>query len=119
MKICLLALTIFMFVSGFQCKPTSQSNSENETSTCANPLWLQPYVDGLRSNSDIKSEVIQYQYHEHTVYYIDSCKGCPDSMPVVYNCTGEAICRFGGIAGFNTCPDFAETVANKKVIFSN
>jgi hypothetical protein len=38
---------------------------------------------------------------------------------VVYACNGDIICQFGGIAGLNTCLDFAERAIKKKVIWKN
>ena len=110
----------FMFVaSSFRCETAPSVPSENGADQCTDILWLQPYIDGLKNNTDVKSEVIRYKYKGQIVYYIDSCKGCADSMAVVYNCTGEVVCQFGGIAGFNTCPDFKSASIAKKVIFSN
>ncbi len=40
-------------------------------------------------------------------------------MDQVYNCQGQVICQFGGIAGLNTCPDFYDTATDKKVIWKN
>jgi len=86
---------------------------------CESTAWLTSMINGMKHNPAIKSEVIRYKYNNQTVFYIDSCKGCADSMGVVYNCAGEVICQFGGIAGFNTCPDFFEKATSKKVLWKN
>lgn len=119
MRFSLSLLVLVLVFSNFQCQPNQPTPSEEQSAQCPNILWLQPYLDAFKNNPAVKSEIIRYQYNGETVYYIDSCKGCPDSMAIVYNCSGEVVCQFGGIAGFNTCPDFAETATHKKVIWSN
>lgn len=66
-----------------------------------------------------KGEVIRYQYNGQRVYYINTCIDCADSMAQVYSCSGNVICQFGGIAGFNTRPDFEDTTTHKKVLWRN
>lgn len=115
-------LCVAIFGSAFQCNTTPSvdpEGSEGIASCVKNKEWFISILDGLKNNADIKSEVIRYTYHGQTVYYIDSCKGCADSMALVYTCSGEVICQFGGIAGFNTCPDFADFAIDKKVIWQN
>ncbi len=119
MKKCLSALAFMLVASSFRCETAPAIPSEGGVDQCTDILWLQPYIDGHKNNTAVKSEIIRYQYKGQIVYYIDSCKGCADSMAVVYSCTGEVVCQFGGIAGFNTCPDFESTATAKKVIFSN
>ena len=50
---------------------------------------------------------------------IDVCNGCADNLTTVYNCEGNVICEFGGIAGLNTCPDFDKNSTNKTIIYEN
>jgi hypothetical protein len=114
-----LLFAMVLGVSSFKCETPSGLNPETNASSCSDIRWLQPYIDAFKNNTAVKSEIIRYLYNGKIVYYMDSCKGCPDSMAIVYNCMGEVICQFGGIAGFNTCPDFTDKATQKKVIWSN
>ena len=67
----------------------------------------------------LKKQIIQYDYKNETVFLIDSCNGCNDNLTIIYNCKGEIICEFGGIAGLNTCPDFEKQANNKRVLWEN
>jgi hypothetical protein len=94
------------------------STPEDQDSSC-NKVWLKNIETDLRQNHTVKSEIIQYHYNGQIVYYVDSCIGCPDGLTIVYTCNGDVICQFGGIAGLNTCLDFAEKAIKKKVIWKN
>jgi hypothetical protein len=64
-----------------------------------------------------KGEIIQYHYQGQTVYLVNTCLDCSDSMAEVLDCQQNVVCRFGGIAGFNTCPDFSQKAKNEKIIW--
>jgi hypothetical protein len=118
MKSCLLVLCFSIFIS---CSNTSD---ENMTCNVGNPLdeisWLQQIKTSFeQSASATKKLIIQYSYNEESVFLIDSCTGCADNLTTVYNCNGDVICEFGGIAGLNTCIDFNETATNKIVLWEN
>jgi hypothetical protein len=101
-----------------RCQLSPFVSNEEDGSSC-NTTWLKTLKSELRQNTDVKSEIIQYVYNNQIVYYVDSCIGCADGLTVVYSCTGEVICQFGGIAGLNTCLDFAEKAIRRKVIWKN
>ena len=109
MKRIIALLLLAVGISAFQCE---------DEQACSNTVWLQPIIENAQQNSS-KAEVISYQYNLQTVYYINTCIDCADSMAEVYSCSGEVICQFGGIAGFNTCPDFEEKATRRKVIWKN
>lgn len=94
------------------------ASAEDNNGGC-NTAWLKNIKTNLKQTTSVKSEIIQYVYNSQVVYYIDSCIGCPDGLTMVYSCNGEVICQFGGIAGLNTCIDFAEKAVKKKVIWKN
>ncbi|HEU5292042.1 MAG TPA: hypothetical protein VFU05_15435 [Cyclobacteriaceae bacterium] len=104
----IIVLMFVVGISGYQCE---------DESGCANLDWLNTIIEDAKQNPE-KSEVIQYQYKLQTVYYVNTCI-CADGIAIVYNCSGEEVCKFGGFAGFNTCPDFKEKATNRKVIWSN
>ena len=117
MKTCIALLLVVLASSAFQCDPSS-ANFPDESGYCSNTDWLQEIMIAA-SKGTSKAEVIRYQYNSQTVYYINTCIDCADSMGQVYTCSGEVICQFGGIAGFNTCPDFENAAMHKKVIWHN
>lgn len=116
MKKLIAFLLLAIGISAFQCEDR-QSILSSESSYCSDLGWLQTIVQNAQQNSS-KAEVIRYRYNNQTVYHINTCIDCTDSMAQVYTCSGEVICQFGGIAGLNTCPDFENNATNKKVIWS-
>src|SRR5690349_1191075 len=102
MKTTIGLMVLLLATCAFQCEDSSYPD---ESGYCTDTAWLKTIIENAHQNTS-KAEVIRYQYKGETVYYIDTCKGCADSMAIVYNCSGQEICKFGGIAGFNTCPDF-------------
>jgi len=115
MKITIVLTVVLLAMCAFQCE---NSSFPDESAYCSDTAWLQTIIKNAHQNTS-KAEVIRYHYNNQTVYYINTCIDCADSMAQVYTCSGEVICQFGGIAGFNTCPDFKDTATNKKVIWSN
>ena len=115
MKTTIVFMTLLLATCGFQCE---NSSFPDESSYCPDTAWLRTIIENAQQNTS-KAEVIRYRYKNQTVYYVNTCIDCADGMAVVYDCSGQEICKFGGIAGFNTCPDFNDTATNKKVIWSN
>ncbi len=112
MKILFIVFSVFFLTS-------CSSNNKLSTNVCNVdvPLedlnWLQEIKEGFeQSASATKKKIVLYEYNNESVFLIDSCNGCADNLTTVYNCEGNIICEFGGIAGINTCPDF-ETNATK------
>jgi hypothetical protein len=89
-----------------------------------NPLedlvWLKEIKTNLeQSTSANKSEIYEYSYKKQKVFWVDTCVDCTDNLITVYNCTGNKMCEFGGIAGVNTCLDFTSEATNKKLLWKN
>lgn len=83
-----------------------------------NPLKKLGWLHKIKQQAGERtSSIIWYRYQEEDVFLIADCDNCPDGMAVVYNCEGETICEFGGIAGLNTCPDFFDTAAKQKTLW--
>jgi hypothetical protein len=118
MKIRYIVVVAVLLSVLVQCESISPVTTLDEGSQCENLDWLQTFIDQAKQN-DQAAEVIRYDYNGHRVYWVDTCKGCADAMAIVYNCSGQVICQFGGIAGFNTCPDFEAKATNRKVIWRN
>lgn len=115
MKKIITFLLLAVGLSAFQCEDGQAILSE-ESGYCSDLGWLQTIIQNANQNTS-KAEVIRYRYNNQTVYYINTCLDCADSMAQVYTCAGDVICQFGGIAGLNTCPDFADKATGKKVIW--
>ncbi len=72
-----------------------------------------------QSAAPVKRKIYQYTYNANTVFLIDACLGCSDSIQTIYDCSGTSICEFGGILGLNTCPDFSENSTNELLLWEN
>ncbi len=114
--------TIFITLILFSCN----DNSDEVVTTCKtnNPLQDIAWLKEIKTNFEIqvlvhKVKIVQYTYKNNTVFLIDRCVNCPDTQTVVYSCTKEVICTFGGISGENTCPNFENEATNKIVLWEN
>lgn len=103
---------LYISLSAFTCE-------DSISLPCENSEWLQSKVDTMKASRFQKGIIEQFEYEGQTVISIDPCVGCADAMTVVYDCSGNELCKFGGIAGFNTCPDFSNTAVFIKVIFES
>ena len=103
---------LYISLSAFTC-------DDSLSLPCDNNEWLQERVNAMKRNHSQKGIIEQYEYEGLIVISINACVGCADSMTVVYDCTGKELCKFGGIAGLNTCPDFGVTAVFIKVIFES
>lgn len=115
-----LFVAILIISTASQCHDDALSTSD-AVSSCNRgklPTWVSDIISDTKQNGS-KGEVIQYRYKGKTVFLINTCGACDDSMTEVYDCQQNVICRFGGIAGFNTCPDFTERASNEKIIWRN
>lgn len=89
-----------------------------------NPLedlvWLKQIKTSFEQSASVtKKKIVQYQYNNETVFLIDVCFDCADNLISIYNCEGNIICEFGGIAGLNTCPSFDSEATNKIILWEN
>ena len=117
MKTTVALLLLAVAGSAYRCED-GQVVIPDESHYCSDVNWLRTIIENAQQNTS-KAEVIRYQYNGQTVYYINTCIDCADSMGQVHTCSGEVICQFGGIAGLNTCPDFNDTATGRKVIWKN
>lgn len=89
-----------------------------------NPLedlpWLKDIVYSIQlSMRPAGSQIIQYTYKGDYVFWVDMCYQCADGLIEVYNCAGEVICEFGGVDGWNTCPDFETEATDSTNLFQS
>ena len=111
------AIFLLLMLGLAQCDkpvdPTICPDSENRD-------WYKELTNQYKPWSHIKVEIYSYTYNSQMVIGVHTVEPtCCDMMDVVYDCSGNSICQFGGIAGLNTCPDFASTATDKKLLFKN
>lgn len=107
-----ILLAFGLSLSAFTCEDTFDL-------PCNNNDWLQTKVKELKNSGSQKALIEQFEYERQVVISVNNCVGCADGMTVVYDCSGNELCKFGGIAGFNTCPNFAAEAKFVKVVFKS
>lgn len=119
---------ILLFLITIICKVlliSACSNSEENTiCNVENPLENLSFLKEAKDNIDRidcggKSSITQYTYNNNTVFEVIICDQITNGQTLIYNCSGDTICIFGGIAGVNTCPDFNNNKTNKKQLYGN
>lgn len=100
-------LFVAIMTMAFQC--------EENIEGCESDEWISQQISNAEQNQNTRIE--RYRYKERIVFKMDTCVGCADAMQVVYDCNGNTLCQFGGIAGFNTCPDFETEATLLDVIY--
>lgn len=102
----------FILLTAFTC-------DDNLVLPCENNDWLSQQVSTMKRNKSVKGLIEQYEYNDQIVLSMTSCVNCSDAMTVVFDCSGNELCKFGGIAGYNTCPDFSTQAKLVRVIFKS
>ncbi len=121
MKIVLKLLFVFIIITS--CS-NDDKNIEKDNCNADTPIedisWLKAKKEAFEKlMGSTRIEIHSYFYNNETVFLIDDCMSCADALTVIYNCSGEKICEFGGIDGRNTCPDFKDKATNKKLLWRN
>ena len=121
-RIIILGILSLILLMSFSCEKENNNDSEqNYICGSTNPEkdldWLKEIVTQLE-NAD-RAAIIIYTYKGENVFSIYPCVQCPDAPTTIYNCEGEEICVFGGIFGFNTCPDFDSLANLDRIILKN
>ena len=113
MRKLLLFLWPLLIFSSCQDHAISPCAMENEHAD----EWLRQKIESYKHGT--KAEIYSLTYNGKTVIEIKDCVDCADGMTTIYNCSGTAICQFGGIAGLNTCPDFYQEATGKNLLWKN
>lgn len=66
-----------------------------------------------------RSFINQYTYKSETVFEVNICDQNACGETLVYNCSGEVVCKFGGTSEENTCPDFEKEAKDKIILYGN
>ncbi|MEJ2006471.1 MAG: hypothetical protein P8X57_16270 [Cyclobacteriaceae bacterium] len=69
--------------------------------------WLNSLISEMES-SDPSGTIDLYRYKGQYVFLITHCSNCTDALTLALDCEQNEICKFGGFAGFNICPDFED-----------
>ena len=119
MKIILHILFVVIIVGVCQ-KDSFAHNYDKIVCETNKPLeelpWLRERVDGMKNNQS-NAAIYCCDYGNQQGFLSDDCVNCPDGMSEFYDCQGNILCEFGGIAGLNTCPDFEANLTDKVLIF--
>jgi len=118
---------IIMLVAFDSCNNESiEMNPVAGKSYCQteNPLEEIPWLKQMKQSFEMSAkpagaQIIAYRHEGNDVFLINNCVNCADEMWQVYNCNGEVICQFGGIAGLNSCPDFFKTATDNTMLYNS
>lgn len=102
-------------IFALSCSKDNQINICNTDEPLKDLEWLKSIVKSLKDNGS-PSEIVVYDYNNNDIFFINQCVRCSDFVTSVYDCAGNEICKFGGLAGLNTCPDFSPVI-EKTVLF--
>ncbi len=112
------ALICLWLLLGLVCCKDQASTGEPWVNVCEDLGWLEE-IKGEIMNSGNKGRIYLHHYKGDRVIEVDSCVECADSLTVVYDCSGNVICEFGGIGGLFTCTDYPLTSDDKLLLWQN
>ena len=117
---------LLTFLSLVSCEENNNANNDEVIIVCntQEPLQDLAFLKEAKNAIDAidcggRSSITQFTYNSETVFEVIICDQISDAQTLVYNCAGEIVCTFGGIAGQNTCPDFEQTTADKIILYGN
>jgi len=91
-----------------KCEASNFGGVTNYTSgvcSCTNLGWVE-----LPTCGDCVTTVDLVSFNGETfIVFWGNDPLCSDALTVVYNCEGDIVCTYGGIAGINQCPMFFNT----------
>lgn len=96
---------------------------KSDTCLYQNPLeeiaWLKQKKTSFDMDMSPNIQTIdEYSYNGARVFKISVCGGCTDAMDEVFDCQGNKICEYGGIAGINTCQDFKKNSTHIRLLYN-
>ena len=82
--------------------------------------WLKEIKTNMELAANaVEGQIIAWKYKGETVFWIDECYSCEDKLIRIYDCTGNKVCEFGGIGGFDTCDDFQLNASDSTMLFNH
>jgi len=90
----------------------------------SDPLTELTWLRDMKSYFEMRmspagAQIIRYRYEGEDVFWIeDPCCSAESPYAIIYNCQGEAICKFNAVE-ICTCPDFKELATDSTMLFSN
>jgi hypothetical protein len=125
MQTLIFAVAIVLITANTCSKEENEIGNVTGDNFCRtdNPLEDLPWLKQLKQSFEMSAkpagaQIIGYKYQSGDAFLINGCVGCADEMWQVYDCSGKVICRFGGIAGLNTCPGFFETATDSTMLYN-
>lgn len=119
---------IFLFLAAviFQACQNTTEEKLIPANYCGtqNPLEDLPWLNEIKTNMEMTSiavggQIIAWQYKGEAVFWVDDCYTCEDKLIIIYNCSGEKVCEFGGIGGWDTCGDFQDNASDSTMLFNH
>jgi hypothetical protein len=109
-------LLVFLFACNNDNANLTTCNTEepNEELT-----WLHELIREYEQSESSSHKIDHYKWKNRDVFLVASCYMCADGIEVVYDCEGEEICIFGGLAGHNSCPEFTKEAKFIGTLFQN
>lgn len=109
-----VALVVLCLIGFAACQETKPS-ADPWVNLCEDMIWMDS-VQGVIRQNGWSAEIFITHYKEERVFEVHPCLECADVPTTVHNCSGEVVCEFGGLAGVNTCPDYAPS-SDKKLLY--
>jgi hypothetical protein len=94
------------------------STSVPWVNVCEDLTWLDSIKGTVKANG-WQAEIYLTHYQNERVFEVNACLNCADFPTTVHDCEGTVICEFGGLAGVNTCPDYAPAQENKLLFWKS
>jgi uncharacterized protein DUF6970 len=107
----LYQLTFFFLMLSCGEKVDLTSNACGAEDPASEIKWIAEIITQFEAEfegSQGSSSIELYSYMGQKVFLVSHCITCSDRLIIAYDCEQNEVCKFGGFAGFNTCPDFLE-----------
>jgi hypothetical protein len=110
---------LFFLIAWLACTPKKEIYGGcNHKNPIEDLEWLKQSISNMQLSGGVKGYVVMYTYNGSQVFLINNCLSCPDALVRVFDCSGSAICEFGGYAGVNSCPDFFEVATDSTMLYN-
>lgn len=112
-----LALLLFISCDSIDEETTNLCKVQNPIENLA---WLKEIKKGMeKSATASRSSIVQYTYNNETIFVVNSCENCSNTISNVYSCSGTVICKLKEAEEKNTCLNFVKEATNKKILWQN
>lgn len=112
--ICSITLLVMLSCDDEDSCPTQVCDVEDPVT---NLPWLADRIALAELMPEFYAEISMYKYNGDYVFLQIQAENVIDGQDLVFDCEGNQICRFRGLAGENTCPDFFEEATFKEKLW--